>query len=133
MPHARSAGAMTCALVLLFSLTGPGRSRQDDTHAGDGKEEPVYELDPGITPPKVVHQVSPEHPAEGFRIAGTVLIGLVVGSGGEPRDVHVLKSLDKGVDANAVDAVKQWRFEPAKKAGEPVAVRLSIEIRFHDM
>jgi TonB family protein len=126
MANGRSAGAMTCALILLFSLAGAGRSQ-------NGNEEQVYELGPGITAPKIVHQVSPEHPAEGFRIAGTVLIGLVVSSRGEPRDVRILKSLDKGVDQNAVDAVRQWRFEPAKKAGEPVAVRLSIEIRFHDM
>jgi len=126
MPYARIAGRTTCVLILLFSLAATGRSQKEN-------EEQVYELGPGITPPKVVHQVSPEHPAEGFRIAGTVLIGVVVSSRGEPRNVHVIKSLDKAVDQNAVDAVKQWRFEPAKKDGEPVAVRVSVEIRFHDM
>ncbi len=134
MPLARSATAMTCALIyLFFSLAGPGKSQKDETRDKGENEEQVYELGPGIAPPKVVHQVSPEHPAEGFRIAGTVLIGLVVSSRGEPKDVHVIKTLDKSVDQNAVEAVKQWRFEPARKAGEPVAVRLSIEIRFHDM
>lgn len=133
MPRARSTGAMTCALVLFLSVAVPGSSQKDDTHASEENDEQVYEPGPGITPPKVLHQVSPEHPSEGFRIAGTVLIGLVVSSRGEPKNVHVIKSLDKGVDQNAVEAVRQWRFEPAKKAGEPVAVRLSIEIRFHDM
>jgi TonB family protein len=95
--------------------------------------EKVYDLGPGITPPKVVRQVAPEHPSEGFRIAGSVLVGLVVGSHGDPKDVRILRSLEKSVDQSAVEAVKQWRFEPAKKGGDPVAVRLSIEIRFHDM
>ena len=87
----------------------------------------------GVTTPRVTHQVDPEHPARGFRISGTVLIGLVITSHGEPKDVHVVRSLEKDVDQAAVDAVKQWHFEPAMKEGKPVAVRISVEIRFHDM
>ena len=96
-------------------------------------DEEVFQVGPGITQPKVLQQVQPEHPAKGFRISGTVLIGLVVGSNGEPRDVHVVKSLEKEIDQSAVEAVRKWRFEAAKKDGVPVAVKLSIEIRFHDM
>jgi len=44
-----------------------------------------------------------------------------------------MRSLDKDIDQAAVDAVRQWRFDPAKKEGKPVAVRVSVEIRFHDM
>ena len=54
-------------------------------------------------------------------------------SAGEPKDVHVVKSLEKDVDQSAVDAVQKWRFEPARKDGQPVAVKVSVEIRFHDM
>ena len=32
-----------------------------------------------------------------------------------------------------VAAVQQWRFEPARKGNDPVAVRMSIEIRFRDL
>ena len=90
-------------------------------------------MGPGVTQPKVIRQVQPEHPTKGFRISGAVLIGLVVSSTGEPKDVHVVKSLDKEVDQSAVDAVQKWRFEPATKDGKPVAVKVSVEIRFHDM
>jgi protein TonB len=100
---------------------------------GASQAEQVYELGSGIAPPRPVHQVSPEHPAKGFRVSGTVLIGLIVSSKGEPGEVHVIRSLEKDVDQSAVDAVKQWRFEPAMKDGQPVAVRISVEIRFHDM
>jgi protein TonB len=41
--------------------------------------------------------------------------------------------LDKDVDQSALDAVKQWRFQPAKKDGKAVAVRITIEIQFRDM
>ncbi len=90
-------------------------------------------MGPGVTPPRVVRQVQPEHPTKGFRISGTVGIGLIVSSAGEPKDVHVVKSLEKDVDQSAVDAVQKWRFEPARKDGQPVAVKVSVEIRFHDM
>lgn len=95
--------------------------------------ETVFQMGPGVTPPRVTHQVQPDHPSRGFRITGTVLIGLVVGSSGEPREIKVLQSLDKDVDQAAARAVSQWRFDPAKKDGKPVAVRISVEIRFHDM
>lgn len=98
-------------------------------------DEPVFDIGPGITPPRVTHQVTPRDPPEekGFRITGTVLVGLVVSSKGEPTDVHVVKSLDKDIDQSAVDAVKQWHFDPATKDGQPVAVRVTVEIRFHSM
>jgi len=69
----------------------------------------------------------------GFRVSGVVLIELVVSSRGLPREVHVAKSLDKDLDNSAVAAVEQWRFQPALKADSPVAVRITIEIRFRDL
>lgn len=106
-----------------------GVSAQAPVPAG----EEIFQIGPGISTPRVVRQTQPEHPAKGFRISGTVLIGLVVSSAGEPREVHVVKSLEKDIDQSAVEAVSKWRFEPALKDGRPVAVRLSVEIRFHDM
>ncbi|MDE3197846.1 MAG: energy transducer TonB [Acidobacteriota bacterium] len=100
---------------------------------GQSDDEPVYSIGNGVLPPRITHQVSPEHPANGFRITGTVLVGLIVSSKGEPKDVHVVRSLDKSVDQSAVDAVKQWQFDPATRDGKPVAVRINVEIRFHDM
>jgi len=66
-------------------------------------------------------------------VDGSVTIGLVVSSKGLPRDLRVLKGLDKDVDQSAVDAVEQWRFAPAQKDDKPVAVRINVEIEFHSM
>lgn len=96
-------------------------------------DEPVVPMGPGVTPPRVTQQVPPEHPTKGFRISGTVLVSLVVSSTGEPKEVHVLKSLEKDIDQSAVEAVRKWHFDPAKKDGQPVAVKVTVEIRFHDM
>ncbi|MDQ1468721.1 MAG: periplasmic protein TonB [Bryobacterales bacterium] len=118
----------TRALVAIFSIALAAHG-QNPAPAG----EEVYQVGAGVSQPKVIRQVQPEHPARGFRISGAVLIGLVVGSNGEPRDVHVVKSLEKEIDQSAVEAVQKWRFEPAKKDGKPVAAKVSVEIRFHDM
>jgi protein TonB len=79
----------------------------------------------------VTPQTQPD--ARGFRLSGVVVVGLVVSSRGEPKDVHVVTSLDKDVDQTAVEAVKQWTFAPARKADQAVAVRITVEIRFHSL
>ncbi len=111
--------------------SGGGPPPQSDPQ----KDERVYDIGPGITPPRVTHQVAPvtKPDSRGFRLSGTVVVGLVVSSRGEPRNIHVVKSLDKEVDQTAVDAVRQWTFEPARKGDQPVAVRISVEIRFHSL
>jgi TonB family protein len=138
-------GAVVCPLALVSFAGGSSaavsqgaNSQGKDDHApaaapSPPSKEPVYEPGHGVASPRVIHQVAPDHPARGFRISGTVLIGLIVTSKGEPDEVHVIRSLDKDVDQSAVDAVRQWRFDPATKEGKPVAVKISVEIRFHDM
>jgi TonB family protein len=127
MTRARNRRAwLNVAAIFLFAFAFAGRV--------EGQEE-VFDIGPGITPPKVVRQVSPAYKpdAKGFRISGTIVVGLVVSSRGEPVGVHVVRSLEKDVDQSAVDAVMQWAFEPAKKGDQAVAVRITVEIRFHSM
>lgn len=127
MAHIRNRIFLSAAALFLWAFFGTPL-----TSAQSGDEQ-VYSVGNGVTTPRVTHQVDPQHPARGFRISGTVLIGLIVTSKGEPKDVHVVRSLEKDVDQAAVDAVKQWHFDPATKGGTPVAVKIDVEIRFHDM
>jgi TonB family protein len=50
---------------------------------------------------------------------------------GRAQNFIVQKSLDPGLDANAIASVWNWRFKPAMKDGEPVAVIATIEVTFH--
>ena len=128
MLEVRNRRAAAFSFIILFAV-------MLFAHGADAEDEPVFDMGPGITPPRVTRQVNPAYKpdAEGFRVTGTVIVGLVVSSKGEPADVHVVRSLGRGVDESAVEAVRQWQFEPARKGGQPVAVRVTVEIRFHSM
>jgi TonB family protein len=102
--------------------------------AAETEDEPVVEMGAGVVAPRVIKQVNPVYKEdEGFRISGSVIVGLIVSSKGEPKEVHVVRSLEKTVDDAAVEAVRQWEFEAARKDGKPVAVRITVEIRFHSL
>ncbi|MCU1328418.1 MAG: TonB family protein [Bryobacterales bacterium] len=110
-------------LLLTFCSIAPALAADED----------VVPLGPGVTPPHVTKQVNPVHPAKGFRISGTVLLSVIVSSQGEAKEPRVLRSLEKDIDQSAIEAVLKWQFTPGSKDGKPVATRVSIEIRFHDM
>jgi TonB family protein len=42
----------------------------------------------------------------------------------------VARSLGMGLDQKAIEAVRQWKFEPAMKDGRPVAVQINVEVNF---
>ena len=49
---------------------------------------------------------------------------------GSVIDVSIMTPIGLGLDEQAVEAVSGWTFEPGRKAGAPVAVRISTEVRF---
>lgn len=86
------------------------------------------------TTPVLVKEVRADYTKEAreARIEGIVRVGAVVLKDGSVGDVNVTKSLDQqyGLDEQAVKSVKQWRFKPGTKDGEPVDVVVSIEVSF---
>ena len=49
---------------------------------------------------------------------------------GRPQNLKVARSLGMGLDQKAIEAVRQWKFEPAMKDGRPVAVQINVEVNF---
>ncbi len=83
-------------------------------------------------PPRMIEHPVPEYSKEARekRIQGTVVLSLVVGSDGLPRDIRVVQYLGYGLDGEAVKAVEKWTFEPATMHGKPVAVRINVQVEF---
>ena len=94
----------------------------------------VLKPGPGVTLPVVVKSVKPGYSEEAKKahIEGTVMLDVVVSAEGAVTDVKVARSLDTnfGLDQQAVDAAKQWKFKPGMKDGKPVAVRVMLEMSF---
>ena len=94
----------------------------------------IYKPGDGVTLPEVVKDVKPQYTAAAMqaKIQGSVLLDCVVGETGDIVDITVTKSLDTeyGLDQAAIDAAGQWKFKPGRRDGEPVAVRIAIELTF---
>jgi protein TonB len=89
--------------------------------------------DSGLSEPKVVEKVNPVYPEEARaeKVQGAVVLDVTVDTGGGPSGVKVTKDPDPRLSQAAVDAVKQWRFEPARTAkGDPVAVVYTVTVAF---
>ncbi len=64
-------------------------------------------------------------------IQGEVWMECVVQTTGLCRDIQVVKSLDPtGLDLQAVNALRQWRFSPGTRFGRPVPVRVDIAFAY---
>jgi TonB family protein len=97
------------------------------------ENEKVYEMGRGIVAPRAIYMPGPEY-SETARKAmyqGTCVLSLVVGSDGQPRDIKVTRALGKALDEKAVETVSKWKFQPATKNGQPVAVKIAVEVAFH--
>ena len=99
---------------------------------GGGIGGGVYRIGGGVTAPRLVYGPDPEFSEEARRAKyqGTVVLLVIVGSDGRIRDVRVQRSLGLGLDEKAVGAIRQWRFEPARRDGVPVAVQVAVEVNF---
>ncbi len=93
---------------------------------------PVYKAGPGITVPVLIKEVKPVYTKEAKRagVQGKVPLECVVMPDGTVADVKVVKSLDPDLDEAAVKAMKKWTFKPGTKDGQPVAVRIEVEMTF---
>jgi TonB family protein len=96
------------------------------------KKEPVYKPGPGITAPVVVKETKPAYTraAMDAKIQGVVPLQCIVTAKGKVRDVKVVRSLDPGLDEEAVKAIEKWTFTPGKKDGKAVAVQVEVEMTF---
>jgi TonB family protein len=86
----------------------------------------------GVTPPSPVFKPEPTYTREASKagLQGTVALLVTIDSQGNVSDVRVVKPLGKGLDENAVKAVKSWKFRPAVRDGTPIAARVFVEVAF---
>jgi TonB family protein len=136
MQKAAMAAVATCALLvgagtataLSFDVTPQEGAAQSRT------QEKIYKVGGEVSAPKLNHSVDATYPKNERRKGKTgttiVVCSLVVDSDGLPRDIKIKKSAGSDFDASAMDAVRQYKFDPAMRQGKPVAVAVTIEVNF---
>ncbi|HUQ90554.1 MAG TPA: TonB family protein [Bryobacteraceae bacterium] len=92
----------------------------------------VLRIGGAVKPPTLLQKVEPAYTEEAraAKLVGTVVLYVEVGPDGVARHARVVRELGLGLDEKGLDAISQWRFQPATKDGEPVTVAATIEINF---
>lgn len=108
--------------------TGPGIGEGRGGGIGGG----VFRVGGGVLAPKPIATPDPQYTeqARQAKYEGTCVLAMIVGPDGKPHDIRVQRGLGMGLDQKAIEAVQRWRFEPATKDGQPVAVQISVEVSF---
>jgi TonB family protein len=88
----------------------------------------------GYSYPACLYCPQPQYSAAAVRakIAGTLILSVVIGAGGTAQRISVQRALPCGLDRQAIEAVKGWRFKAATDPdGKPAAVIQTIDVTFH--
>jgi serine/threonine-protein kinase len=87
-------------------------------------------LGPDVAAPRRIAGRHPSYPDRAYPAEGTVKLEFTITENGEPVDITILASPHPELTRAVTDAVKTWRFDPARKHGVRVRVRWPVEQRF---
>lgn len=119
----------------------PASESQEATPVAKPKPQKVYHVGGDVKAPRVIRSVQPQLDEQQTAklSAGKTsvkthpfMLKIVIGEDGTVQSAEVFESSNNhDLDAKAIEAAKQWRFEPATKRGVPVAVQLAVKVDFH--
>lgn len=119
-------------LTTLFLITAVAWSAAQNKAPAKVRTIVAVDITDDITPPRLREVANPEYTPEARKkkIEGAVTLAIVVDTKGDVADAKVVKGLGHGLDENAVIAVKEWKYAPAEKDGEPIAVKMEVTVDF---
>ncbi len=108
---------------MVFTMTVRFRAKESQSKAVEAGGE--------IDPPQVVKRIDPVYPEEARKagIQGSVILYVTTDKEGRVSEIEVLKSIP-ALDKAAMDAVRQWVYEPYLKDGTPKPVSFAVTIQF---
>jgi protein TonB len=111
---------------------GEGRGTGIGPGSGGGIGGGPFQPGAGIEPPSLVRDVKPLYTDDARKrsIEGDVVLEIVVRRDGSVGNMRVLRKLGAGLDERAMEAVRQWRFTPAKRQGASVDVFVEVSVAF---
>jgi TonB family protein len=94
---------------------------------------PIYKAgEDDVSFPMPMHKPEPPYApqARKDKVQGTVRLQATVDVSGNVVGVELLKGVGDGLDENAIEAVRTWKFHPALKKGYPVPAKVTVEVYF---
>jgi protein TonB len=111
-----------------------GNEIGDQDGAGRGPGE-GFRPGNGVSWPRLVQEVKPNYTPDAMRaqVEGMVELEILVLADGSVGRVNIVRSLDArfGLDQEAINAVRRWRFDPGRQSGKAVATRVGVELSFN--
>ena len=120
--------ASICAVVALTACASALAFRMD-VNTPKSENPPPKSIAVKSDNLKLVQRVNPAYPPEAkkARIFGAVLLDVVIGKDGQPESIRVAKGPHE-LQESAIDAVRQWRWQPYLLNGEPIEVNTTITV-----
>ncbi|MDH5672185.1 MAG: TonB family protein [Myxococcales bacterium] len=111
------------AAALLFLFASPTAAQAQAPDDGASSEQPAR---PVVTPPQIKKFVEATYPPEAFAqgIMGRVVVQVLINADGSVREASVVQGAGHGFDEAALEAVRQFEFEPATRNGEPIPAKI---------
>jgi len=114
------------------AVSGPsGRPGQVGRPAGADALAAPLRVGGDLRAPRKTRHANPVYPsiAQSARVQGIVIAEVVIGADGRVQNVRVLRSIPL-LDQAAVEAVRQWEFEPTLLNGVAVPVIMTVTVQF---
>ena len=130
----RTPPGRTIELEVTTQTTGaPAEQATDAVQTASPSEAEPFRVGEGVVAPRVLERVAPRYTPEARRLRteGIVRVEGVVRRDGSLDVQRVARSPSPELAEAAVGALRQWRFTPGTLGGEPVDVRLNIEVSFN--
>jgi len=122
MPNLNSA---TGSWILNFSELPAGSEVPDPGGPGAASSE--------VSAPGPLRKVDPKYPPTliNEHVEGEVVLYAVIRRDGSVDSIQLVRGIDDQLDANAMNALSQWKFRPATKQGAPIELEAIVHIPFH--
>lgn len=114
-------------------IGGVGAVGPEGVGSGEGNpNDAVFAIADLDERPRALFQPTPVYPhaLRSGRAEGTVYVLFVVDQAGKVMNPRVEKSSHEAFERPALEAVRQWKFQPATRLGQRVACRIRVPIRF---
>jgi TonB family protein len=128
-PEAVRSAATSRSGNVPVALAKPSMARGAREAPADTAADGPFRVGPDVTAPKVIKRVVPRYPdLIGEYRMGVLVLECVVTRRGTVRDVKILSGPHNTFVRAIIAAVKQWRFEPGRRHGQPVDVIYNLTV-----